>query len=474
MKMLLEILLNVFELNGHLGDSVNNVWIILNGTDLQIKLINNNMINPAQLDFCIKNGYNVLFKGKHGVGKTAIILESFNRNKLKWKYFSASTMDPWVDFIGVPKEKIDEKGQSYLELIRPKTFQDDEVEAIFLDEFNRSPKKVRNAVMELIQFKSINGKKFNNLKLVWAAINPDEDDKYDVEVLDPAQNDRFHYHIEIPYQPNVPYFKQKYGEAGIIACTWWKEQNKDQQDKISPRRLDYAIDIFRKEGDLKFVLPKEANINKLLTELSSGSISKNLEGLYRDKNEAKTKDWLYIENNYNAAILSILKHEHYINYFVPLMPDEKIISLIVKHKNVEDFIFSDYNRFKSIINDLQYSGNNLIRERAISMSNHDGIYVDPRLKTDTNEKRKKYKYWENKIPTKENAQQMFADLMTIACHSHVDIVKRDYSKLEDLIQKSHTLISINALNIPVTPNYIQKYNTKYTAINNLKQVIDSF
>ena len=44
-----------------------------------------------------------------------------------------------------------------------------------MDEFSRAHKKVRNAVMELIQFKSINGRKFKNLKIVWAAINPDDD-----------------------------------------------------------------------------------------------------------------------------------------------------------------------------------------------------------------------------------------------------------------------------------------------------------
>jgi MoxR-like ATPase len=53
----------------------------------------------------------------------------------------------------------DEKG-SYLELVRPKAFRDDEVQALFFDEFNRSHKNKRNAVMELMQFKSINGRKF--------------------------------------------------------------------------------------------------------------------------------------------------------------------------------------------------------------------------------------------------------------------------------------------------------------------------
>ena len=40
------------------------------------------------------------------------------------------------------------------------------------DELNRAKPKVRNAVMELIQFRSINGIKFNNLRMIWAAINP--------------------------------------------------------------------------------------------------------------------------------------------------------------------------------------------------------------------------------------------------------------------------------------------------------------
>jgi len=147
----------------------------------------------TDLEFALQNNLNVLLVGKHGVGKTSTVLDVFEKNKINYLYFSAPTMDPWVDFVGVPKEKQDDNGKSYLDLVRPKAFQDDSVEAIFLDEYNRSPKKVRNAVMELIQFKSINGKKFNNLKVIWAAVNPSEEDdtNYDIEEIDPAQLDRF-------------------------------------------------------------------------------------------------------------------------------------------------------------------------------------------------------------------------------------------------------------------------------------------
>jgi len=90
-----------------------------------------------KLDFWIKHHWNVLFKGKHGVGKTSLVTEAFNRANLCWRYFSAATMDPWVDFIGVPKSVTDDFGNEVLELIRPKDFADDRVEAIFFDEFNR-------------------------------------------------------------------------------------------------------------------------------------------------------------------------------------------------------------------------------------------------------------------------------------------------------------------------------------------------
>ena len=67
----------------------------------------------SHLDFWIKNNLNVLFIGKHGVGKTSLILDAFQGNNLRYKYFSASTMDPWVDFIGVPRSMEDDKGPYY-------------------------------------------------------------------------------------------------------------------------------------------------------------------------------------------------------------------------------------------------------------------------------------------------------------------------------------------------------------------------
>lgn len=325
----------------------------------------------SNIDFFIKNGMNVLFRGRHGTGKTARILEAFEKHKLKYQYYSASTLDAWVDFVGIPKETTDANGLTYLDLIRPKAFAEDQVEAIFLDEYNRAPKKVRNAVMELIQFKSINGKKFKNLKIVWAAINPEEDgdDKYDVEALDPAQIDRFHALIEVPYKPDLKYFKNKYGEMeAVAAVTWWSELDPKLQKSVSPRRLDYALDVHGKGGDIRFVLVNEGlNINKLITELQNGPISANLKKIYEAGDLAAAKSFLSAENNYSASTPYILKKKEYTNFFIPVLSDERISALMSKDKVVENLIFSQPTKFMGVIEDLAKNPTSPIARRAATI-----------------------------------------------------------------------------------------------------------
>lgn len=309
------------------------------------------------LDIWVKNGYNVLFEGNHGTGKSARILDCFKKHGLKFKYFSCPTLDPWVDFVGIPTIKTGPNGE-YIDIVQPREFSDDSIECIFLDEFNRAKSKVKNATMEIIQFKSINGRVFKNLKFVWAAINPEskteEDElKYDVEKLDPALRDRFQIHVSVPNAPCEKYFHNKFGKVqGGGAISWWASLDTNVQQLVSPRRLEYALIDLNNNGNPRFILPASSNISSFLTYVMGGSLSDQLKSLYQSKNITDTKQ--FIDNTKN--ILSVLKviedNEDYVNWFLPHVSKENIMSKVLTSDNIFEYIIKNYFDFITPIDSM--------------------------------------------------------------------------------------------------------------------------
>lgn len=287
------------------------------------------------LPIWIEAKVNVLLVGRHGVGKTSMILEAFAKKQLRLAYFSGATMDPWTDLVGIPRSVPRKDGSYVVEYIRPEQIQDDIIDAILIDEFNRSHKKVRNAAMELIQFRSINGKKLNNVKMVWACINPDDDDmaEYDVEKLDKATKDRFHRKVIFPYQCNHRYFERKFlgkfqPTAIKGAIEWWNGLPEPIRIDTSPRRLEYALEAYLNNEDLHYSLDAKTNVGKLITLLKAGSVEDNLKYFMDSKNVEDAEAYLGNENNYSGAIEIILRNDDMLNFFLPLMEKEKITSLV--------------------------------------------------------------------------------------------------------------------------------------------------
>lgn len=333
-------------------------------------------LNDANIEFWIQNNLNVLLRGKHGCGKTATVLSAFAKAGLTYKYFSAATMDPWTDLCGLPKERSDDDGSAYLDFVLPRLFAEDKVEAIFIDEYNRAPKKIRNAVMELIQFKSINGRKFKNLRMVWAAVNPEEDEvnNYDVEPLDPAQLDRFQVIIDVPYLPSADYFREKFGkELANSAITWWKSLTPQEKDKVSPRRLDYVLDIYQKGGEIRACLPVSINCKQLNEVLRSGPVVSQLKKMVKRNDVAEATEYIRKENNYHTAIESILKEEELLNYFLPLMTNEKITVLMHNNDAVRKKVFTDYQTFSAVIKSLAGGVGRLAKDAQRVVDNHEPI-----------------------------------------------------------------------------------------------------
>jgi len=332
----------------------------------------------AKLKFYLKADQNVLLEGRAGTGKTTIISEVFNEEfgEGNWLYLSGATMDPFIDFVGVPREEKDDKGNHYLDFVLPKHFVLKNIKAIFIDEYNRAHKKVRNGCMELIQFKSINGKKFPSLKAVWVGINPFSDDEleqsYDVEQLDPAQTDRFQIQIKLPYQADLQYFTSKFGtDIAKSAIEWWDALPKQTQLQVSPRRLDYALEIHKLGGDMFDVLPIESNPSKLITSITVGSIEDKLAEIFAKSDYAAAKDLLSAENSYQSAIPFFTKSKDYRKFFLPILSEERIVSLFFKNQEVQSFMIKNPLYFKEALVQIK---------DADSCENHIKSYIIKSLK----------------------------------------------------------------------------------------------
>lgn len=336
-------------------------------------------LTEADTDKFIKYGKNVIAMGRKGVGKTALFRAAFEKHFPKQHLiFSAATMDPLLDLYGIPREQSDKVGV-FLDYVLPKIIRDTDVKAIFVDEMNRGDKRITNALFELSQFGTINNRPVSKTgkTLVWAAINPTDhdEDTYHTEELDSALADRFDIRVEIPYELDSDYFYNKYPQYAEGAIEWWNALPEKNKTMVSPRRLDKALEILNQSGEaqlMRFVISPDCNIEKLITYTIQGSLTKNAEALLSAGKSDELAKFLKKPNiidDLEIQKLILRKKSDYI----PLLNEERLISIMSKYQEVQDFVFDPKNPQKKIIELLTKSQNAQYRNLAQQYSDRKDI-----------------------------------------------------------------------------------------------------
>lgn len=323
--------------------------------------------NPTEQEVVkwIQKKKNILVSGRPGIGKTSIFVKGLEK-ALGYKdengtfhkgimgkdflYFSCPTLDTYVDFSGIPKEAetvIDGKTYKYVDIVRPKNFVFNNVRAIILDEYNRSNRSTRNATMEIIQFRTLNGNPFPDLTSIIATANiEEENDKmsYDVEPIDDGQIDRFHIRIKMPYKPNREYFTAKYGKKiADSAISYWESLgSEDLKLKVTPRRLEMAIEAYRDDIDLDLIIPIGCNPSALLHAISNGIPEDTLREFLSNNNKEGARKFLSHDSNFNSIKPLILNlDESELRHFIlPLIEQEKLTSIISNSADIRNEIKS--------------------------------------------------------------------------------------------------------------------------------------
>ncbi len=184
-----------------------------------------------------KLGMNCMLIGKHGVGKTSAIQAACAREGWNMWYASAPLLDPDIDLGGIPvPDAATGKLRFYTQ---PQLF---EAEVIFLDELNRASPRTLNMIFELVQFKSVHGKRLPKLKAVHTGINPPGQGQYDVQTLDDALLDRFHAFIEMTAEFPRKVIYPILGEKKTDAMQKWYAEHLSNVF-VSPRRMVYAAEL---------------------------------------------------------------------------------------------------------------------------------------------------------------------------------------------------------------------------------------
>lgn len=238
-----------------------------------------------------KKRHNMMLTGTHGVGKTTLVQRIVQMLKQLQPavYLSCSTIDPWVDIVGIPVPKGDKlKFVKREDLLKART--------LVLDEINRSHPKVQNSLLEIVQFRTVNGEALTNLEWVVAMRNPGGgNSKYQVSELDPAMVDRFKARISLEANPSVDYYvAQKIPRGVAVALVdWWMKDLKDEQrEDVTPRTLEAIGSLIADELDWKFAIGDDLGVPLIgLTERLAGSAASKYEGLILRKIARKTRTY---------------------------------------------------------------------------------------------------------------------------------------------------------------------------------------
>jgi hypothetical protein len=133
----------------------------------------------------------LLLYGRHGVGKSALLLEAARELKAECLVYDLSLMEP-PDLIGLPWRR---KGQTVY--APPASLPTSGKGFLVVEELNRAPEYMRAPCLQLLTARRLNDYVLPAGWLPVAAVNPPEDG-YDASELDPALLSRFVRALVLP------------------------------------------------------------------------------------------------------------------------------------------------------------------------------------------------------------------------------------------------------------------------------------
>lgn len=254
-----------------------------------------------------------LLVGTMGVGKSQIVKQITDERGIQLVDLRLAQQESG-DLIGIPYKDAD--GATHW--AQPEWWPKEGTKGVvFLDELNRAPNDVRQAVFQLVLDRKLHTHKLPDGWYVHAAVNPDNGN-YQVESLDPAMLRRF---INIVVTPDVD-----------VWMAWAKGQGKI--DGVLTEFVNSNRQLLYKAEEIKLnVVPTPDSYRMLNTLMAAGVVKKDIQaelfgGLLGT--EASIALIKFMDTNYNKPVSG-----------TEILNDlKKVTAKIKKQRNDENYITS--------------------------------------------------------------------------------------------------------------------------------------
>ena len=190
-------------------------------------------------------GHNVYLEGAPGIGKTSRTKALLEQHGVDVAYFSVPAMSPEDMAVPFPDDLGD-----FLEMLIVGKLARPGPKIVVLDESRRGDRRIQNALMELIQERTVGGMPVPGMIGTIALNNPRMIGSYRLAVgrVDLAQAARFRLNIQLDATDTKfdDYLVGKYGDSISPFIEWWKEDlDDDGRALISARGLERMYDLNR-------------------------------------------------------------------------------------------------------------------------------------------------------------------------------------------------------------------------------------
>ena len=170
----------------------------------------------------------------------------------------------------------------------------------------------------------------------------------------------------MPSKPCRIWFGHKYPGLAKPFIDWWEGLDAGIKKEVSPRRLEYAIQMYKlRGGDMRDVLPSACNVSQLITNINNGPAVDKLKTFLQEKNEEEARKYLAIENNFAAAKPHIISppdaKDDWYAFFLPLLSPEKLSLLISTCDPICDHVLDHADKvivFRRVMQDILAANTN--------------------------------------------------------------------------------------------------------------------